>query len=185
MDFARLIKQSVSTEAACHRYGVEINNRGFACCPFHHEKTPSMKVYPKDKGFHCFGCGASGDVVKFVQMYFNVPFQEAIKKINLDFGLGFDIDGKPTRGMVQNAAKQEYLRKKEEQGKADEKTALDDEYFNLIDMLDAAKENVKTMRPKDSTEQPSAAFLISLALIDRLNFEIDYIEEKRAQTWNK
>lgn len=185
MDFAKLIKQSVSTESACRRYGVDVDNRGFACCPFHNEKTPSMKVYPKEKGFHCFGCGASGDVIKFVQMFFNLSFPDAIKKINLDFGLGFDVDGKPTRGMVQNAAKQEFLRKQKEKQERTEIAAIDDEYFNLIDMLDAAKENVRTLRPKSIEEPPSAVFLISLALIDRLNCEIDYIEERRAKTWTK
>lgn len=185
MDFAMIIKQSVSTESACQRYGVEINNRGFACCPFHLEKTPSMKVYPKEKGFHCFGCGASGDVIKFVQMYFNLSFQESIKKINLDFGLGLDIDGKPTRGMLQYVAKQQYLRKKEEKKKDEEKTAIDREYFEMIDRLDESKKIVKTMRPKNKDEPPSEVFLVSLALIDRLNCELDYIEEKRAKSWTK
>ncbi len=51
-------------------YGVELKRNGAsykACCPFHHEKTPSFNVQP-DKGFyHCFGCGKSGDAIKFVQ----------------------------------------------------------------------------------------------------------------------
>ena len=46
------------------RYGVEMNRKGYACCPFHNEKTGSFKVY-SDGTYHCFGCGAHGDVIDF------------------------------------------------------------------------------------------------------------------------
>ena len=53
------------------------NNRWKACCPFHDEKTPSFYV-SRDKGFYkCFGCGAAGDIFKFVQQIENVDFLEA------------------------------------------------------------------------------------------------------------
>ena len=185
MDFASIIKRSVYTKSAFYRYGINIDGKGFSCCPFHHEKTPSLKVYEKEKGFHCFGCGESGDVISFVQKYFNLSFKEALQKINIDFGLGLDIDGKPTRGMMQNAAKQEFFRKREEQRKAQEKAVFDAEYFDLLDMLEAARENVRTMRPKNRTETPSQVFLLSLAMIDRIQNELDYIEEKRAKQWMK
>ena len=45
-----------------------------ACCPFHKEKTPSFNVNGERQFYHCFGCGASGDVIKFVQTYENVDF---------------------------------------------------------------------------------------------------------------
>src|SRR6187200_3109718 len=48
-------------------------------CPFHQEKTPSFNVI-KDKGFFkCFGCGAGGDAVKFVELYQKVTFPEAVR----------------------------------------------------------------------------------------------------------
>jgi DNA primase len=51
----------------------------FGLCPFHKEKTGSFKVDP-DKGFyHCFGCGAGGDVIKFVQEYDKIGFAEAVE----------------------------------------------------------------------------------------------------------
>ena len=66
-------------------YGVEMNRAGFACCPFHPDNDPSMKVY--DDHYHCFGCGAHGDVTDFVARLFEVSQYEAAKKLDYDFGL--------------------------------------------------------------------------------------------------
>lgn len=56
-----------------------------ACCPFHNDKTPSMKIYPDH--FYCFGCGESGDGTGFVAKLFGISQLEAAKKISYDFGL--------------------------------------------------------------------------------------------------
>lgn len=50
----------------------------WACCPFHHEKTPSFSVNEADQYYHCFGCGESGDVIKFVREMENVDFMDAV-----------------------------------------------------------------------------------------------------------
>jgi DNA primase len=70
------IKECTSLPDVMASFGVKVNRSGFACCPFHNEKTPSMKVY-KNNTFHCFGCGADGDVFDFVQKIDGVDFKEA------------------------------------------------------------------------------------------------------------
>ena len=52
-----------------------------AICPFHSEDTPSFIVSPSKQIFHCFGCGAGGDAIKFVMEYEKLSFYEAIEKI--------------------------------------------------------------------------------------------------------
>src|SRR5690606_40466026 len=48
-----------------------------ACCPFHEERTPSFTIFDTGRRFHCFGCGAAGDVLDFVQHLHNVSLREA------------------------------------------------------------------------------------------------------------
>lgn len=50
-----------------------------ACCPFHQEKSPSFMVQPEKQMFHCFGCGAGGDVFSFLMRHENMTFPEALK----------------------------------------------------------------------------------------------------------
>ena len=51
----------------------------WACCPFHHEKTPSFSVNAADQFYHCFGCGVSGDVITFIREIESVDFMDAVK----------------------------------------------------------------------------------------------------------
>ncbi len=69
---------------------IKLDRRGYnywACCPFHHEKTPSFSVNAADKYYHCFGCGVSGDVISFVKEYENVDFRQAVEILAKRAGL--------------------------------------------------------------------------------------------------
>ncbi len=56
-------------------------------CPFHTEKTPSFMVHPEKQRFHCFGCGAGGDILSFVMKYENLSFQDSLKLLAKKAGL--------------------------------------------------------------------------------------------------
>lgn len=60
---------------------VKLNARGFINCPFHVDKTPSMKWNEKKKYFHCFSCGWHGDIISFLMKRDNISFKEAINII--------------------------------------------------------------------------------------------------------
>src|SRR2546423_14590656 len=57
-------------------------------CPFHHEKTPSFYVVEDKSFFHCFGCGAHGDVIGFAMRADNLDFIEAVERLAGEAGLG-------------------------------------------------------------------------------------------------
>lgn len=82
MNIFQTVKESVTARQAAGQYGFRVSRNGMMCCPFHHDKHPSMKV---DKGFYCFACGAKGDVITFVAELFRLTPIEAAKKLAADF----------------------------------------------------------------------------------------------------
>lgn len=79
-------------------YGIQVKRAGGsykACCPFHHEKTPSFHIQPAKGYYHCFGCGESGDVIKFVMKYEGLTFMEAAQKLASACGLEIETKEDP------------------------------------------------------------------------------------------
>lgn len=72
-DLVQIINQRVPLKKAGSSYK--------ACCPFHDEKTPSFNVNPQKQFYHCFGCGASGDALKFLMDYDGLSFVEAVETL--------------------------------------------------------------------------------------------------------
>ena len=82
------IKMAVSVKEAAEYYGLEVNRGNMVCCPFHADRTPSMKL--NEDYFYCFGCGAHGDVIDLVVKLFNLSSYDAAKKLAYDFGIDPD-----------------------------------------------------------------------------------------------
>lgn len=85
MDLFTQIKMAVSMKEAAEYYGLEVNRGNMVCCPFHADRTPSMKL--NEEYFYCFGCGAHGDVIALTAQLFDLPPAEAAKKLAADFGI--------------------------------------------------------------------------------------------------
>lgn len=79
------VKAAVTPRMAAERYGLPIQQGSMICCPFHADRTPSMKL--NEEYFYCFGCGASGDVIALTAQLFDLPPAEAAKKLAADFGI--------------------------------------------------------------------------------------------------
>lgn len=80
-DFLEKLKYNNDLVSVISKY-VPLQEKGntyWGCCPFHHEKTPSFAVNSFEQYYHCFGCGKSGDVIKFIQEMESVDFMEAVK----------------------------------------------------------------------------------------------------------
>lgn len=85
MNIFKTIKATVPIKAAAEFYGVKVGSSGMARCPFHDDRTPSMKL--NNNYFYCFGCGATGDVINFVARLFEMSNHEAAQKLAADFGI--------------------------------------------------------------------------------------------------
>lgn len=82
-EFLRNLKEKVNIVEVAESY-ISLEKRGasyWACCPFHHEKTPSFAINEANQYYHCFGCGASGDVIKFVCEMESVDFIDGVKML--------------------------------------------------------------------------------------------------------
>ncbi|PYR19365.1 MAG: DNA primase [Acidobacteria bacterium] len=76
-------------------------------CPFHSEKTPSFQVHPEKGFFHCFGCGAGGDVLKFLELHEKVGFQDAVRMLAQKVGVALP---EPREGGGDDARRDSALR---------------------------------------------------------------------------
>ena len=83
-----VVKQSVTVREAAELYGIEVNRGGMACCPFHDDRHPSLKL--NEDYFYCFCCWVHGDVIDFVARLFNLSSYEAAQKLAYDFEIDPD-----------------------------------------------------------------------------------------------
>ena len=79
------IKAAIPVKQAAEHYGLKVSRNGMACCPFHHDRHPSLKL--NEDYFFCFGCGAKGDVIDLVARLFDLSGYEAAQRLVADFGI--------------------------------------------------------------------------------------------------
>lgn len=106
-EFVSLLKQKNEITEVIGSY-IKLERRGYnywACCPFHHEKTPSFSINAAEQYYHCFGCGASGDVIGFVKNYENIDFTQAVQVLASRVGLEVPV--------FDNRSREEVRRKKQ------------------------------------------------------------------------
>ena len=185
-DVVDAIKSRITAREVFEYYGIPVNARGFALCPFHGEKTPSLRVYDGDRGFHCFGCGAGGDVIDFTRKYFGISFSEACIKLNSDFGLGCRIGQRQSvRSLVASGKKAFEARKKREAKESKIKSA-EEEYYSILDRFIACEKIIKEKRPTSDGEI-CEEFITALCDYEKIKYELSaaelrWTEEERRRT---
>ena len=121
-DAAERIKEAVSIDRAVRFYGFEPNRSGYICCPFHQEKTASLKIYPD--GWHCFGCHKGGSVIDFVMNLFNLSLSETYKRISADFGVELEYNPKQAAKARQRAILDKWEQDRERREEFEERRRL-------------------------------------------------------------
>ncbi|MEA3405783.1 MAG: DNA primase [Pseudomonadota bacterium] len=101
-DLVQVINQRVPLKKAGTTYK--------ACCPFHDEKTPSFNVSPTKQFYHCFGCGASGDALKFLMEYDGLSFVEAVEALAAQYGMEVPREQLSPKQQAQQQIKQQQQR---------------------------------------------------------------------------
>ena len=166
------VKQSVSTREAAAFYGIEVKRNGMACCPFHDDKNPSMKV---DQRFHCFGCGADGDVIDFTAKLFDLSPKEAAEKLAQDFGLIYDSQAPPRRRYVRQKTEAQKFREDRQQCYR----VLSDYYYLL-------KKWEADHSPRTPEEKPHPRFVEAIQKKAYVEYLLDlflYESEEEQKAW--
>ena len=158
------VKQSVTVREAAQMYGIEVNRSGMACCPFHDDKNPSMKL--NEEYFYCFGCGATGDVIDFTARLYNLSPKEAAEKLAQDFGLTYDSQAPPRR---------RYIRQKSEAQKFREER--DHSFRVLADYYHLLRKWETDFSPKTPEENPHPRFMEAIQKKDYVGYLLDFFLE--------
>lgn len=171
MNVFEAVKQSVTTRQAAESYGIKIRRNGMACCIFHEDRTPSMKV---DKRFHCFGCGADGDVIDFTAQLFGLGVKPAAEKLAADFGIQYDNKShSPPVSIKRKLTENQQLQK-----------AINDCYGVLCDYLHLMENWKKTYAPESENENWHPLFVEALQKTEYVKYLLDTLwggtmEEKK------
>ena len=158
------VKQSVTVREAAQIYGIEVNRSGMACCPFHDDKNPSMKL--NEEYFYCFGCGATGDVIDFTARLYNLTPKEAAEKLAQDFSLAYDSQAPPRRRYVRQ--KTEVQKFKEDRHHAFRVLA---DYYHLLRKWET------DYSPKTPEENPHPRFMEAIQKKDYTGYLLDFFLE--------
>ena len=154
------VKQSVTIREAAERYGIEVRRNSMACCPFHDDKNPSMKL--NEEYFYCFGCGATGDVIDLTARIYNLSPKEAAEKLAQDFGLIYDSQAPPRRN---------YVRQKTEAQKFQE--SRDHAFRVLADYFHLLRKWETGYTPKTPVEPMHPRFLEAVQQKDYIGYLLD------------
>ena len=166
------VKQSVSTRDAAAFYGIEVKRNGMACCPFHDDKNPSMKV---DQRFHCFGCGEDGDVIDFTAKLFDLSSKEAAEKLAQDFGLIYDSQAPPRRRYVRQKTEAQQFREDRQRC-----------YRVLSDYYHLLKKWGIDHSPRTPEEEPHPRFVEAIQKKTYVEYLLDlflYESEEEQKAW--
>lgn len=163
---AQTIKDSVSALDVGQALGWDIDRHGRCPCPFHNGKDRNMKLFEKNRGYSCFVCHASGDVISLVRNYYHdMSFKQVISWFNGTFHLGIDIDSPMNPEAVKQA---EIAREKRAAQREFEewKTRMMFDLYLAAEQIVSELENVRDRNvPKTPYESWNHEFCVTIDLL--------------------
>lgn len=155
-----VVKQSVAVREAAEMYGIAVGRGGMACCPFHDDRHPSLKL--NEDYFYCFGCGATGDVTDFTARLYDLSPKEAAEKLAQDFDLSYDSKAPLRRSYVRQKSEAQVRKEKREHG-----WRVLTDYYHLLRKWEA------DYSPRTPDEDPHPRFLEAVQKKDYMGYLLD------------
>ena len=144
------VREAVPVPVAAERYGLKANHAGMACCPFHDDHTPSLKL--NEDYYYCFGCGAGGDVVDLTRRLFDLRPYEAANKLAVDFGVDVPTTAPPDGSL--NRFRSDLLRCQQ----------VLDEYLNLLIRWQ------RKYAPRSRDDEPDDRYVEARQMLDPMDY---------------
>lgn len=127
-DVFREVRERVTAEDVARHYGLTFDRRGWALCPFHHDRHASMSF--KNGRFRCWVCDVGGDSIDFTARLLGLDAMGAVERLNTDFGLALPLHRKPTQDEAKAARRRLEM--------AEAHRAFEEWRSGFIDRLNAA-----------------------------------------------
>lgn len=162
-NLAQRVKTSVQLADVLTLYHLQPDRAGFLHCPFHNgDRSPSLKVYPDQNTWYCFGCEKNGTVIDFVMQMEGCSFTDAIKKLDSDFHLGLSDNKESYRSYRQRLSE----RRRHDNEQKERNNAIKAKIAHRR----ALWLKIKSSEISNHDQAQQAASLI--AEVDRLDYEI-------------
>ncbi len=177
MNYANEIKSQLKMQQVLDYYGIERNRANRIRCVLHNGQDFNCGI--KDHYIHCFVCGQSADVIKFVQVYFCLDFQSAISKLNDDFNLGLPIGKKIDRRTQLEMNKAAFDRKRKIEAEKKRREQIENDYWTAFDEWKRLDDNKRNYAPKTPTEPLHPLFVEALKNIAGAEYNLSCAEIAR------
>lgn len=173
-DLASVIRSMLTMEQVVNVYlPDERVRKGFVRCPFHVEKTGSLRIY--ENTFYCFGCHQRGDAIDFVGRLFNLRPMEAVRRINEDFQLNLLAGNASLRQKLdiqRRCAELSRQRVAAEESRQRRKQAFEE----ATDLYTSALIQMRDNAPTDQDAPYPAKWIDAAKRIDLLAYELTYFD---------
>ena len=177
MNYADEIKSRLTMPNILEYYGFKINRSKRIPCPLHNGDDANCGV--KEHYIHCFVCGESADVIKFVQVYFGLDFQSAISKLNNDFCLGLPIGQKIDSRKQLEMERLAFQRRQKAKQEEAERQQIEDAYLAAFYDWKRLDDNRRNYAPKSPTEPLHPLFVEALKKIAGAEYNLSCAEIAR------
>lgn len=177
IDYAKQIKESVSMSDVVQKYVGADPKHNRIPCPFHNGKDNNLSF--KDDMFKCFVCGEGGDIFRFTTLMFRINFNQAILKLNCDFGLNLPTGEKLTIRKKRELAKFEQKHKSEMRMKLIKRYAKEWKYWTAFDEWKRLSDNKLIYAPSKPQDSLQPLYCEALNNLEHQTYLLDIAEIER------
>lgn len=165
---AEIVRNRVSCADVARDFGMKISRDGRSRCVFcDGARDDTLRLYSGSKGFYCFRCHKSGDVISLYQQITGAGFRDAVEQLDQQYGIGLPLDG-VNEEALRKAREISERRKREREEHLLRERKLFEEYLNAADAVYVMEQNRKNTAPETREELWKQRFVIALRYLDEM-----------------